>query len=101
MTKALVIVESPSKAKTINKYLGPGYTVLASVGHVKDLRKKDIGIDFENNFEPTYEVSPVKEKAIKQLRAAAKLANTISWPTDPHPQGETIVVTITHNPQWQ
>jgi DNA topoisomerase-1 len=90
MTKALVIVESPSKAKTINKYLGPGYTVLASVGHVKDLPKKDIGIDFDNNFEPTYEVIPGKEKVIKQLRAAAKLADTIYVATDPDREGEAI-----------
>ena len=90
MTKALVIVESPSKAKTINKYLGSGYTVLASVGHVKDLPKKEIGIDFENNFEPTYEVIPGKEKVIKQLKAAAKDADTIYVATDPDSEGEAI-----------
>ena len=58
MAKALVVVESPSKAKTINKYLGSEFKVMASVGHVKDLPKKGIGIDFENNFEPTYEPQP-------------------------------------------
>src|SRR5215470_7060955 len=90
MTKTLVIVESPSKAKTINKYLGPGYTVMASVGHVKDLPKKDIGIDFENNFEPTYEIIPGKEKVIRQLKAAAKTADTIYVATDPDREGEAI-----------
>src|SRR5215813_8398 len=90
MTKALVVVESPSKAKTINKYLGSGYKVVASVGHIKDLPKKDIGIDFDNNFEPTYEVIPGKEKVIKELKAAAKTAETIYVATDPDREGEAI-----------
>ena len=82
MSKALVVVESPSKAKTINKYLGAGYKVLASVGHIKDLPKKGIGIDFDNNFEPTYEVIPGKEKVIRELKAAAKDADTIYVATE-------------------
>jgi DNA topoisomerase-1 len=90
MAKSLVVVESPSKAKTINKYLGSGYKVLASVGHIKDLPKKGIGIDFENNFEPTYEVIPGKEKVIKQLKDAAKEAETIYVATDPDREGEAI-----------
>lgn len=90
MPKALVVVESPSKAKTINKYLGSGYKVLASVGHIKDLPKKGIGIDFDNNFEPTYEVIPGKEKVIKELKAAAKTADTIYVATDPDREGEAI-----------
>src|SRR5512143_281893 len=90
MSKALVVVESPSKAKTINKYLGSGYKVVASVGHIKDLPKKGIGIDFENNFEPTYEVIPGKEKVIKELKAAAKDAQTIYVATDPDREGEAI-----------
>src|SRR5436853_400848 len=90
MTKALVVVESPSKAKTINKYLGSGYKVLASVGHIKDLPKKGIGIDFENNFEPTYETIPGKEKVIKELKSAAKDADTIWIATDPDREGEAI-----------
>ncbi|PYP83248.1 MAG: type I DNA topoisomerase [Blastocatellia bacterium AA13] len=90
MTKALVVVESPSKAKTINKYLGSGYKVLASVGHIKDLPKKGIGIDFENNFEPTYETIPGKEKVIKELKSAAKDADTIYVATDPDREGEAI-----------
>ena len=68
MPKSLVIVESPSKAKTINKYLGKSYTVLASVGHIKDLPKKGLGVDVENDFKPTYEVMPGKEKVVKQLK---------------------------------
>ena len=57
--KSLVIVESPAKAKTINKYLGPGFEVKASMGHVRDLPQKGLNVDIENNFEPTYEVTPV------------------------------------------
>jgi len=90
MAKALVVVESPSKAKTINKYLGRDYQVIASVGHVKDLPKKDIGIDFENDFEPTYEIIPGKEKVIKQLKSAAKEVETIYVATDPDREGEAI-----------
>src|SRR5437868_13025073 len=90
MAKALVVVESPSKAKTINKYLGADFKVLASVGHVKDLPKKGIGIDFDNNFEPTYEVIPGKEKVIRELKAAAKGVDTIYVATDPDREGEAI-----------
>jgi DNA topoisomerase-1 len=90
MVKALVVVESPSKAKTINKYLGSDYNVIASVGHIKDLPKKGIGIDFDNNFEPTYETIPGKEKVIKQLKSAAKGVDTIYVATDPDREGEAI-----------
>ncbi|HKV42119.1 MAG TPA: type I DNA topoisomerase [Blastocatellia bacterium] len=90
MAKSLVIVESPSKAKTINKYLGKDYEVVASVGHIKDLPKKDIGINFENDFEPTYEVIPGKEKVLKLLKTAAKKADTIYLATDPDREGEAM-----------
>jgi DNA topoisomerase-1 len=90
MSKALVIVESPSKAKTINKYLGRDYTVLASVGHVKDLPKKGLGVDVENNFEPTYEIMPGKEKVVKQIKDAAKEADEVYVATDPDREGEAI-----------
>ncbi|HEX8090280.1 MAG TPA: type I DNA topoisomerase [Blastocatellia bacterium] len=90
MAKALVVVESPSKAKTINKYLGSDYKVMASVGHVKDLPKKGIGINFENDFEPTYEVIPGKEKVIRELKSAAKDVDTIYVATDPDREGEAI-----------
>ena len=63
----LIVVESPSKAKTINKYLGDKYTVFASVGHIKDLPKKEIGLDFENQYEPRYEIIPGKEKVVRLL----------------------------------
>ncbi len=90
MSKSLVIVESPAKAKTINKYLGKDYLVLASVGHIKDLPKKGLGVDLENNFEPTYEVMPGKEKVVKQIKDAAKDAETIYVATDPDREGEAI-----------
>src|SRR6185295_4158529 len=90
MAKALVVVESPSKAKTINKYLGSDFNVIASVGHIKDLPKKGIGIDFDNNFEPTYETIPGKEKVIKELKSAAKGVDTIYVATDNDREGEAI-----------
>ena len=62
MAKNLVIVESPAKAKTINKYLGSDYRVMASIGHIKDLPSKGLGVDVENNFEPTYELIPDSKK---------------------------------------
>jgi DNA topoisomerase I len=90
MPKSLVIVESPSKAKTINKYLGKGFKVLASVGHIKDLPKKGLGVDVENDFEPTYEVMPGKEKVVKEIKDAAKEAETVYVATDPDREGEAI-----------
>jgi DNA topoisomerase-1 len=90
MAKSLVIVESPSKAKTINKYLGSNYKVMASVGHVKDLPKSGIGIDFDQDFEPTYEVIPGKEKVVKSLADAARSADEIFVATDPDREGEAI-----------
>lgn len=86
----LVIVESPSKAKTINKYLGKDFHVIASVGHIKDLPKKGLGVDIENDFEPTYEVMPGKEKVVKQIKDAAKEAETVFVATDPDREGEAI-----------
>jgi DNA topoisomerase-1 len=90
MSKSLVIVESPSKAKTINKYLGKDFKVVASVGHVKDLPKKGLGVDVENNFEPTYEVMPGKEKVVREIKEAAKDAETVFIATDPDREGEAI-----------
>ena len=79
MTKSLVIVESPAKAKTIEKYLGKGYEVLASVGHIMDLPKNEIGVELENRtFEPTLIVSPGKEKVVSQLKKAAAKADFVS-----------------------
>ena len=90
MSKSLVIVESPSKAKTINKYLGKDFKVLASVGHIKDLPKKGLGVDVENEFEPTYEVMPGKEKVVREIKEAAKEATAIYIATDPDREGEAI-----------
>jgi len=95
MAKNLVIVESPAKAKTINKYLGSDYLVLASIGHIKDLPSKELGVDIENNFEPTYEVIPDKKKrnnkkTVSDLKRAAKDADTIYLAADPDREGEAI-----------
>src|SRR6202166_3191576 len=91
MTKSLVIVESPAKAKTIEKYLGKGYEVLASVGHIMDLPKNDIGVELENRtFEPTLIVSPGKEKVVSQLKRAGAKADEIFLAPDPDREGEAI-----------
>ncbi len=90
MARSLVIVESPAKAKTINKYLGRNYSVKASYGHVMDLPKKDFGIDIEHEFEPTYETIPGKTKVISELKKAAKEADTVYLAGDPDREGEAI-----------
>ena len=87
---ALVIVESPAKAKTINKILGKEFTVKASVGHIKDLPSKDLGVDVEKNFEPNYIVIPGKEKIIRELKKASKEADKIFLAPDPDREGEAI-----------
>ena len=88
--KSLVIVESPAKATTINKYLGKDYVVKASLGHVKDLPKSKLGVDPENNFQPVYEQIKGKEKVIKELKTAAKSADRILLAADPDREGEAI-----------
>src|SRR5713101_5203757 len=90
MAKSLVIVESPAKAKTINKYLGKQYTVMASLGHVKDLPKKDLAVDVDNDFEPRYEVIEGKKKLIQELKAASKKVDSIYLAADPDREGEAI-----------
>src|SRR5207249_5299924 len=89
MAKNLVIVESPAKAKTINKFIGKDYIVKASVGHVRDLPKSELGVD-EETFEPTYEVLEGKQKIVSELKAAAKKAETIYIASDPDREGEAI-----------
>ncbi len=89
MAKHLVIVESPAKAKTINKFIGKDYVVKASVGHVRDLPKSELGVD-EVTFEPTYEVLEGKEKVVAELKAAAKKADLIFIASDPDREGEAI-----------
>ncbi len=90
MSKGLVIVESPAKAKTIQKYLGAGYEVEASLGHVKDLPKKDLGVDVDNQFAAEYVVIPGKEKVLARLKKLAKHADTIYLAPDPDREGEAI-----------
>ncbi|MBQ5973281.1 MAG: DNA topoisomerase I, partial [Oscillospiraceae bacterium] len=89
MTK-LVIVESPAKAKSIKKYLGRGYDVVASVGHLRDLPKSTFGVDVENNFEPKYINIKGKDKTIKEIRTHAAKADRIYLATDPDREGEAI-----------
>jgi len=89
MAKTLVVVESPAKAKTIKKYLGSDYEVLASKGHIKDLPKK-MGIDFANGFKETYEIVVGKEKVVEELKGAASRAKEILLATDPDREGEAI-----------
>lgn len=90
MSKNLVIVESPAKAKTIEGFLGKDFTVKSSFGHVRDLVKKGMGINIEKNFEPEYEISADKEKVISELKRLAKSADTVWLATDEDREGEAI-----------
>ena len=87
---ALVIVESPAKAKTINKYLGASYTVKASMGHVRDLPEKGIGVDIENQFEPTYEVLSSRKKLVSELKSIVRSVDEVYLATDLDREGEAI-----------
>ncbi|MFC1615694.1 type I DNA topoisomerase [Patescibacteria group bacterium] len=90
MSKNLVIVESPAKAKTISRFLGKEYKVLASMGHVRDLPKSEMGIDIDKNFEPSYSVSEDKKKVIKELKDALKTSKELWIATDEDREGEAI-----------
>ena len=90
MGKSLVIVESPAKAKTINRYLGSGFTVKASMGHVMDLPKKELGVDLDNNFKPKYIVIPNRKDTVQALKSAAKDTDSIYLAADPDREGEAI-----------
>ncbi|MBF7095820.1 type I DNA topoisomerase [Alkalibacter mobilis] len=90
MAKTLVIVESPAKAKTINKYLPKGYKVQATMGHVRDLPKSKLGIDIENNFEPSYVTIRGKGDILKKMKSEAKKADMVLLATDPDREGEAI-----------
>src|SRR3989304_3965059 len=90
MPKALVVVESPAKAKTINKYLGHDYKVVASRGHVRDLPKSKLGVDVDEGFAPNYEVIPMRRKVLSEIREAAKGVSEIYVATDPDREGEAI-----------
>ncbi len=90
MSKNLVIVESPAKAKTIEKFLGPNYIVKSSIGHIRDMPKKDMGVDIENDFQPTYAISADKKKVVADLKKSAKTATKIFLATDEDREGEAI-----------
>lgn len=92
----LVIVESPSKAKTIKKYLGSDYEVVASMGHVRDLTKSRLSVDVKDNFKPKYSIIKGKEKTVKELKDAAKKADEIYLATDPDREGEAISWHLAH-----
>ncbi len=91
--KNLVIVESPSKSKTIGKYLGPDYTVVSSKGHIRDLAikgKDGLGVDIDNGFTPVYEISKDKKDVVKELKDDASKAQNVYLATDPDREGEAI-----------
>ena len=90
MAKYLVIVESPAKVKTIQKFLGTSYTVMASNGHVRDLPKSTLGVDVENDYEPKYITIRGKGELLAKLRKEAKKADKIYLATDPDREGEAI-----------
>ncbi|WP_436415583.1 type I DNA topoisomerase [Petrimonas sp.] len=90
MAKNLVIVESPAKAKTIEKFLGSDFKVMSSYGHIRDLKKKDFSIDIENNFEPIYEIPADKKKVVSELKTASKSAETVWLASDEDREGEAI-----------
>lgn len=96
MKKPLIIVESPTKIKTIKKFLGNKYTIESSVGHIRDLPSKGFGIDFENDFEPTYEILPEKKAVVDKLKKAAKNASVVYLAPDPDREGEAIAWHIAH-----
>ncbi|MBI4653556.1 MAG: type I DNA topoisomerase [Nitrospirae bacterium] len=88
--KSLVIVESPAKAKTLNKFLGSGFSIKASIGHVKDLPRKELGVDVEKDFKPKYVVIEGKAKVLKELKKAAKESDRVFLAPDPDREGEAI-----------
>jgi DNA topoisomerase-1 len=90
LAKSLVIVESPAKAKTINKFLGRNFTVKASMGHVRDLPKRTLGVDEKHDFKPTYEILPGRKKIIDELKKAAQSADKVYLAPDPDREGEAI-----------
>ena len=90
MAKNLVIVESPAKAKTIQKFLGSDYKVMSSFGHIRDLHKKDFSIDVENGFKPLYEIPEDKEEQVKKLKTEADKADVVWLASDEDREGEAI-----------
>jgi len=96
MGENLVIVESPAKAKTIEKFLGKGFVVKSSFGHIRDLEKKNLGINIDNGFEPVYEVSDDKKKVVSELKSLAKKAETVWLASDEDREGEAIAWHLFH-----
>ncbi|MCJ7774296.1 MAG: toprim domain-containing protein, partial [Desulfobacterales bacterium] len=90
MAKPLVVVESPTKVKTLKKYIGKDYNIVASVGHIKDLPTKELGIDIESGFKPIYKTIPGKQKIISSLKKAAKDVTDVYLAPDPDREGEAI-----------
>ena len=90
MQENLVIVESPAKAKTIEKFLGKEFMVKSSFGHIRDLAKKGLGIELENNFEPLYEIPEDKRKVVDELSRLARAAKTVWLASDEDREGEAI-----------
>src|SRR5687768_4900486 len=90
MAKNLLIVESPAKAKTIEKILGPDFEVRSCFGHIRDLEKEDMGIDIPNKFRPRYIISEDKQKVVNDLRSVAKRSNEVWLATDEDREGEAI-----------
>ena len=90
MAKALIIVESPTKARTISKYLGRGYTVMASVGHIKDLPTSKLGVDLEHDFEPQYVTIKGKSKVLAEIKKKAEEVDKVFLAPDPDREGEAI-----------
>jgi len=90
MAKHLLIVESPAKAKTIEKILGSDFEVKSCYGHIRDLQKEDMGIDIKNGFKPTYAISEDKVKVVKELRSIAKKSDDVWLATDEDREGEAI-----------
>src|SRR5512136_2658674 len=90
MKEKLVIVESPAKARTLSKILGKGYSLKASLGHIRDLPKSQIGVDTEKDFLPRYVIPTDKKKVVNDLKAAVKGASAVYLATDPDREGEAI-----------
>src|SRR5512137_1936848 len=90
MAKSLVIVESPAKARTIKRYLGKGFEVEATMGHIKDLPKSKIGIDIEDGFQPGYKVIPKKRDIVKKIKSLSDKAEAVYLASDPDREGEAI-----------
>ena len=86
----LIIVESPTKARTLERFLGKDYQVLATMGHIRDLPKSKLGIDVDNNFEPQYELVPGQKKTVVEIKKAVSKAKFVYLATDPDREGEAI-----------